>query len=52
MSTKNTLILAATIVAGCVIIMWWLEDFNRQRMVNDWKSFVEEWQRKAVSDGG
>ena len=52
MSTKNTLILAATIVLGCVVIMWWLEDFNRQRMVADWKGFIAEWQRNAVSDAG
>lgn len=47
MSMKNTLVLAVSIVAGCVLIMWWLEDFNRQRMVADWKQFVDDWQRKA-----
>ena len=52
MSTKNTLILAGAIVAGCVLIMWWLEDWNRQRMVNDWRSFIEDWQGKAVGESG
>jgi C4-dicarboxylate transporter len=37
--------IAQAVIRGVVAaaIVWFLEDFNRRRLVDDWTSFIEGW---------
>ena len=37
--------LAQAVVLGVVaaVVVWFLEDFNRRKLVDDWTGFVEGW---------
>lgn len=52
MSTRQTLMAAVVLGLTCAAVVWWLEQFNRRAMIDEWTSFVEGWDaRRAAPDG-
>jgi C4-dicarboxylate transporter len=40
---RQTLIQALVLGVVAAVVVWFLEDFNRRRLVDDWTRFVEGW---------
>ncbi len=47
MSTKQVLVFSVVIGLVCAGVVWWLEDFERRRLAEEWHKFVEGWGAKA-----
>lgn len=47
---KRTLVQALVLGIVAAVVVWFLEDFNRRRLVDDWTRFVEGWG--AAPSGG
>lgn len=45
MTTRQLLIAALVLGLTAATVVWWLEQFNRERLKADWTRFVEGWDR-------
>jgi hypothetical protein len=52
MTTRQLLITAIVIGTVCAVIVWWLEGFERKRLVCDWQSFIDNWSPPSVAGEG
>lgn len=55
MNTRQVVIGALVVAGVCCAVMWFLEDFNRQRMAAEWRDFLETHgviPDKGASGGG
>jgi hypothetical protein len=52
MTWKQAAVIAIAFGVIAAGIVWFLEDFNRQRMSAEWRSFIEDWARGGQPAGG
>jgi hypothetical protein len=47
MTHKQVIVAALVLGVTAALVVWWLEQFNRERLKADWLRFVESWERLA-----
>ena len=45
MTHKQVIMAALVLGLTAALVVWWLEQFNRERLKSDWTRFVESWER-------
>lgn len=48
---KRTVVQALILGMVAAVVVWFLEDFNRRRLVDDWTRFVEGWGASPATGG-
>lgn len=49
---KRTIAQAVILGVVAAAVVWFLEDFNRRRLVDDWTRFVEGWGASPAAGRG
>lgn len=51
MNLRQTMLAAVVLGLTCAAVVWWLEQFNRRVLIDEWTRFVEGWDaRKAAPE--